>query len=94
MVDKEIINGRLKSTAPQRRWQIEIRGRTTAEKDAIVSHFNGQKSNLTPFNWVVNPTTFDNATYYVTYEEFQFENSQQYLYNVWDFSIIFLEELT
>jgi hypothetical protein len=88
------VKRRLKSTAPQRRWHIEIRGRTTSEKNSIVSHFEGQYSNLTPFNWVVNPTSFDSGTYYVTYEDFQFENSKQGVYNVWDFSITFLEEIT
>lgn len=89
------VKRRLKSTDPQRRWSIEIRGRTTVEKDAIVDHFNGQKADLLPFNWVVTPAAFDvtgDGTYYVTYEEFQFDNAES-VYNIWDFSIIFLEEL-
>lgn len=86
------VKRRLKSTLPQRRWAIEIRGRTNTERDALLAHYNGQYSSLTPFNWVV-PTFFGGDTFYVTYEEFDYENPDG-LGNIWDFHIVFLEELT
>ena len=86
------VKRRKKSTSSQRRWSIEIRGRNDTEKDAIVAHWNGQSGTLLPFNWTVNPTGFANATYYVTYEDFKYQNPEG-LYHIWDFSIIFLEEI-
>ena len=83
---------RLKSTAPQRRWIIEIRGRTNDEKDLILAHYNSKKGPLTPFYWTINPVFFGDATYYVTYEDFSYENPDG-MGNVWNFSITFLEEL-
>jgi hypothetical protein len=87
------VKRRLKSTAPQRRWTIEIRGRTNGERDSILSHYNGQFSSLIPFNWIVTPIFFGNYTFYVTYEEFEYDNPDG-LGNVWNFNITFLEELT
>lgn len=84
---------RLKSTAPQRRWTIEIRGRTNDERDLIITHYNSKKGSLTPFNWTINPTFFGEATYYVTYEDFSYDNPDG-MGNVTNFLIVFLEELT
>jgi hypothetical protein len=86
------VKRRLKSTQPQRRWVIEIRGRINSERDLILAHYNGQNAGLTPFNWVV-PSFFGGQTYYVTYEDFSYENPDG-LGNVWNFLIVFLEELT
>lgn len=85
------VKRRLKSTVPQRRWAVEIRGRTNTERDAIIAHYNGEYGELTPFNWIV-PTFFGGDTFYVTYEEFSYSNPPG-LGNIWDFSIVFLEEI-
>ena len=86
------VKRRLKSTVPQRRWSMEIRGRTNSERDSILAHYNGQTGSLTPFDWIV-PTFFGGQTFYVTYEDFSYENPDG-LGNIWNFQIIFLEELT
>lgn len=86
------VKRRLKSTEPQRRWTVEIRGRINSERDSILSHYNGQIGSLTPFDWIV-PTFFGGQTFYVTYESFTYENPDG-MGNVWDFQIIFIEELT
>lgn len=84
---------RMKSTEGYRKWDVEIRGRTNTEKAAIVSHYEGQNGELTPFNWVVTPSFFEGGnTYYVRYESFTHENPDG-LGNVWNFSITFVEEL-
>lgn len=85
------IKRRLKSTDAQRRWSVEIRGRTTAEKNSILSHYNGQTGTLLPFNWNV-PAAWGGDTFYVTYDEFSYENPNG-LYNVWEIFIVFLEEI-
>ena len=87
------VKRRLKSTVPQRRWSIEIRGQTNTERNSILSHWSGQYGPLTPFNWIVTPTFFGDATYYVTYEDFSYANPEG-MGNIWNFSIIFLEEIT
>ena len=87
------VKRRLKSTQPQRRWAIEIRGQTNSERDLILTHWNGQKGSLTPFNWIVTPIFFGDDTFYVTYEELSYVNPSG-IGNVWHFNITFLEELT
>ena len=86
------VKRRLKSSLPQRRWTVEIRGRTNSERDLILTHYNGQQGPLTPFDWIITPTFFGNETIEVTYESFTYENPDG-LGNVWNFNIIFLEEL-
>jgi len=89
------IKRRLKSSLPQSRWSIEIRGRTNAEKDAILAHYTGQTAGLTPFNWTVTPAWFDStggSPYYVTYESFSYTHVAG-MNNIWNFEITFLEEL-
>ena len=85
------IKRRLKSANPVRRWEVEIRGRTNSERDEIIAHWNSQKGDVIPFNWVV-PTFWGGNTFYVTYEEMNYDNPPG-LGNVWDFVIIFKEEL-
>jgi hypothetical protein len=85
------VKRRLKSSMPIREWSVEIRGRLNAERDLILAHYNGQTASLTPFNWVV-PTFFGGQTFYVTYKEFDYDNPDG-LGNIWDFHIVFREEL-
>lgn len=85
------VKRRLKSTESQRRWSVEIRGRTTSEKNAILSHYNGQQGGTTPFYWNV-PAPWGGDTFYVTYDDFSYENPDG-LYNVWEIYIVFLEEI-
>lgn len=89
------VKSRLKSTDPKRTWEVEIRGRTTAEKDSILAHYNGQNGFNIPFNWVVTPTFFVGGvatTYYVRYKEFTMANPPG-LGNIWEIGITFVEEL-
>lgn len=86
------IKRRLKSSDPRRSWNVEIRGRTNTERDAIISHWNTQKGTLIPFNWVV-PTFFGGDTFYVVYVDMSYANPEG-LGNIWNFDINFLEELT
>ena len=82
----------MKSTLSQRQWTIEIRGRTNTERDAILSHYNSMKGSLTPFNWIV-PTFFGGNTFYVTYGDFSYSNPDG-MGNIWNFQIMFVEELS
>jgi hypothetical protein len=83
------VKTRLKSTSPVREWEIEIRCRTNTERDAILTHYEGQNGSLTAFNWTA-PTFFGGETYFVRYKEFEYENPEG-LGNVWNFRIIFEE---
>jgi hypothetical protein len=83
---------RLKSTDPIRRWDIEMRGKTNAERDSILSHYNFHNGGLDPFYWTPNPTFFGSDTEYVTYEDFQMDCPEG-LGNIWHFYITFKEEL-
>lgn len=85
------VKTRLKSTDPVRWWEIEIRGRTNTERDLIIAHWDGQFGQTTPFNWV-RPASWDGITYYVTYESMNYTNPPGF-FNVWDFVIIFKEEI-
>ena len=88
------IKSRLKSTHPRSTWEIEIRGRTNAEKDLILAHYNGQGGYNIPFNWIVTPIFFSGdtpTTRYVRYKEFKYSNPPG-VGNIWDFVIVFVEE--
>lgn len=87
------VKRRLKSSVPQRRWSVEIRGQTNDERDSILTHYATQQGPLIPFNWIVTPTFFGGETYYVTYEQLDYENPDG-LGNVWNFLITLIEELT
>lgn len=89
------VKSRLKSTDPKRSWEVEIRGRTNAERDSIIAHYDGQNGFNVPFNWVVTPNWFTNGvptTYFVRYKEFSYANPPG-IGNIWDFVISFIEEL-
>jgi hypothetical protein len=89
------VKTRMKTTHPRQTWNVEIRGRTDAEKDSIVSHYDGQGANNVPFNWVVTPVFFAGGTpttRYVRYKEFSWENPDG-LGNIWNFAITFVQEV-
>jgi len=89
------VKSRLKSTEPKRTWDVEIRGRTWAEKESILSHYTGQQGFNVPFNWIVTPNWFtngSNTTYYVRYKDFSMANPPG-MGNVWEIDISFIEEL-
>lgn len=86
------IKRRLKSSAPYRRWTIEMRGRTNDERDAILAHWDEQVGPMIPFNWYV-PEFFGGEVYYVVYETMNYENPVG-MGNIWDFTCVFREEIT
>ena len=49
------IKTRLKSNKKKRVFELFFMGLTVAEKDSIVSHYDGQYSGLTPFYWTTVP---------------------------------------
>jgi len=85
------IKKRLKSSTPLRTWNIEIRGRTNTERDAIIVHWNTQNGSLIPFTWDV-PTFFGGTSFYVTYVDMSYANPDG-IGNIWNFDINFMEEL-
>jgi hypothetical protein len=84
---------RLKSTDPIHKWTVEVRGRTSTEKDLIVAHWNDQQGPLTNFTWNVLPIIWNagyGTSFQVQYEMMKFENPEN-IANVWDFTIVFRE---
>jgi hypothetical protein len=85
------VKTRLKSTRPARRWQVEIRGRTIAERDLILAHWDTQYGTLDYFNWIV-PAFWGGETYVVYYETMDISNPEN-IGNIFEFSIVFKEAL-
>jgi hypothetical protein len=55
---------RLISSDPFLTWTLEFRLQTKAERDNILTHFNGQYGDTIPFYWTSVPTYISNASYY------------------------------
>jgi hypothetical protein len=84
---------RLKSTDPIRKWTIEVRGRTNAEKDLILAHWNDNQGTLTNFTWNILPEVWNagyGTSYFVNYMSMEFSNPDNNA-NIWDFIIVFRE---
>lgn len=84
---------RLKSTQPQREWEIEIHLQDDSETDLILDHFNdcyGINGDI--FLWE-RPDFFGGGSYYVRYKTFDYSNPEG-LGTHWDFTISFEEEVS
>lgn len=85
---------RLKSTAPVRKWTLEIRGRSVDEKNEILTHFNSVYGQLNTFTWIV-PHPYDDSigsSFIVRYDSIKWGNPEG-IYSVHDFEITLKEVL-
>jgi hypothetical protein len=67
------IKTRLKSTLPLRQWELVFHLQSNTERNALLSHYDGQYGSLTPFNWTSIPEhiSAESSIYvrYVSYKE-------------------------
>jgi hypothetical protein len=86
---------RLKSSRSYNSWTLFFRVQTQTEYEAILNHYNGQKGELTAFNWLSAyiPTHMNpNAASYFTVRYAAFK-ADPIAWGVWDIEIKFEEAL-
>jgi len=85
------IKARIKSPDPDQQYSIIYRGITDAEKETIMSHYNGQFGDAIPFYWRNVPSHINSGTdMYVRYNSIE---TVRVFNNLWECTIVFDQEI-
>lgn len=85
------IKTRLKSTLPRRTFTLTFKLQSATEKNALLSHYNGQYGAYQSFNWTSIPDDLSSeSSIEVRYKSFDYERQG---YNIFEVKIEFIEVL-